>query len=60
VTAAGGDVTVEEICEDFCDMFHLEKDILTCTTAIAHKITTRVDNAPVNVHIDYRRSIRKK
>jgi len=40
---------VEEICEDFCDIFHLEKDILTCTTAIAHEIKTRVDSAPVNV-----------
>jgi len=40
---------VEEICEDFCDIFHLEEDTLTCTTAIAHEITTRVDSAPVNV-----------
>jgi len=40
---------VEEICEDFCDIFQLEGDILTCTTAIAHEITTRIDSAPVNV-----------
>jgi len=40
---------VEEICENFCDIFHLEKDTLTCTTAIAHEITTRVNSAPVNV-----------
>jgi len=33
---------VEEICEDFCDIFHLEQDTLTCTIAIAHEITTRV------------------
>jgi len=39
---------IEEICEDFCDIFHLEQDTLTCTTVIAHEITTRVDSAPVN------------
>jgi len=40
---------VEEICEDFCDIFHLEQDTLTCTTAIAHEIITRIDSAPMNV-----------
>jgi len=36
---------MEEICEDFCDIFHLEQDTLMCTTATAHEITTRVDSA---------------
>jgi len=41
---------VEEMCEDFCDIFHLEKDTLMCTIAVdAHEITTRVDSALVNV-----------
>jgi len=40
---------IEEICENFCDIFHLEQDTLTYTPAIAHEITTRVDSAPVNV-----------
>jgi len=40
---------IEEICENFCNMFHLEQDTLTCTIAIAHEIITRVDSAPVNV-----------
>jgi len=40
---------IGKICENFCDIFHLEQDTLTFTTAIAHEITTRIDNAPVNV-----------
>lgn len=40
---------LEIICEDFCDTFHLENDTLTCTTAVEHEISTRVDSAPVNV-----------
>jgi len=40
---------IEEVCENFCDIFHLEQDTLTCTITIAHEITTRVDSAPVNV-----------
>jgi len=40
---------IGEICKNFCDIFHLEQDTLTCITAIAHEITTRVDSAPVNV-----------
>jgi len=40
---------IEEICENFCDIFHLQQDTLMCTTAIVHEITTRVDSAPVNV-----------
>jgi len=33
---------IKEICEDFCDIFHLENDTLTCTTSVAHEITTKV------------------
>jgi len=40
---------IEEICEDFCNIFHFKKDTLTCTIAITHEITTRVDSAPVSV-----------
>jgi len=40
---------IEEICESFCDIFHLEQDTLTHTLAIAHEIATKVDSAPVNV-----------
>jgi len=39
---------IEKICEDFCDIFHLENDTLTFMIAVAHKITTKVDSAPVN------------
>jgi len=37
----------EQICEDFNDIFHLEGDILTHTTA--HEINTCTDCAPVNM-----------
>jgi len=40
---------IEEICKDFCDMFHLEDDTLTFTTAVAHEIITKIDSAPVNI-----------
>ncbi|KAG5314429.1 POL4 protein, partial [Pseudoatta argentina] len=45
--------TIEQICEDFNDIFHLEGDILTHTITVAHEINTRTDNAPVNV-LSYR------
>jgi len=40
---------LERICEEFCDIFYLENDTLTCTTAVSHEINTRTDSAPVNV-----------
>jgi len=40
---------IEETCKNCCDIFHLEDDMLTFTTAIAHEIATKVDSAPVNV-----------
>ena len=40
---------IEQICENFNNIFHLKGDILTHTTAVAHEINTRTDNAPVNV-----------
>jgi len=51
---------LERICEEFCDIFYLENDALTCTTAISHEINTRTDSAPVNVRIAFLRSTRKK
>ncbi|XP_071574634.1 uncharacterized protein [Temnothorax nylanderi] len=41
--------TLEQICEDYCDIFHLEDDKLTCTPTVKHEIPTRADSAPVNV-----------
>lgn len=43
--------TLEAMCEEFCDIFHLEGDVgaLTCTNAVSHEITMRADSAPVNV-----------
>jgi len=32
---------IKGICKDFCDIFHLEDDTLTFTTAVAHEITTK-------------------
>jgi len=40
---------LERICEEFCDIFYLENDVLTCTTAVSHEINMRTDSAPVNV-----------
>ena len=40
---------VEQICDDFCDVFYLDGDKLSATTAIEHEINTRPDSAPVNV-----------
>jgi len=39
---------LERICEEFCDIFYLENNTLTCTT-VSHEINTRTDSAPVNV-----------
>jgi len=36
---------IEVICEDFCDIFHLEDNTLTFTTAVAHEITTKINSA---------------
>jgi len=43
--------TIEEICEDFYDIFHLEDDTLTFTTTVASTCTksTKIDSAPVNI-----------
>jgi len=40
---------LERICEEFCDIFYLEDDALSCTTTVSHEINTRTDSAPVNV-----------
>jgi len=50
---------LEQICEDFCDIFYLEDDVLTCTLTVSHKINTRTDSAPVNVRL-YRLSKKHK
>ncbi|KAL6265779.1 hypothetical protein P5V15_002591 [Pogonomyrmex californicus] len=36
--------TLEQICNDYGDIFHLEDDSLSHTTAIQHEITTRTDS----------------
>jgi len=41
--------TLEQICEEFCDIFYLEDNVLTCTSTVSHEINTRTDSAPVNV-----------
>jgi len=41
--------TLKQICEEFCDTFYLEDDMLTCTSIVSHEINTCTDNAPVNV-----------
>lgn len=40
---------LQEICEDFHDIFHLKGDVLLHIKAVVHEITTRIDSAPVNV-----------
>jgi len=40
---------LKQICEEFCDTFYLEDDVLTCTSTVSHEINTRTDSAPVNV-----------
>jgi len=37
------------ICHDFNDVFHLERDQLTFTTKIEHEIITKTDSVSVNV-----------
>jgi len=39
------------ICEEYSDMFHLERELLTCTAVISHEITTRTDFAAENVQL---------
>jgi len=40
---------LEQICEEFCNTFYLEDNVLTCTSTVTHEINTRTDSAPVNV-----------
>jgi len=40
---------LEQICEEFCDIFYLKDDVLTYTSTVSHEINTRTDSAPVNV-----------
>jgi len=40
---------LEQICEEFCDIFYLEDDVLICISIVSHEINTRTDSAPVNV-----------
>jgi len=51
---------LERICEEFCHIFYLEDDVLTCTSTVSHEINTRTDSAPVNVRIAYPRNTRKR
>ena len=41
--------TLEQICEDFNDIFHLKEDILMHITAAMHEINMHTDSVPVNV-----------
>ncbi|KAL6259419.1 hypothetical protein P5V15_009341 [Pogonomyrmex californicus] len=34
-------------CDDYCDIFYLEGDLLLHTTAVQHGITTRADSTPI-------------
>ncbi|KAL6257799.1 hypothetical protein P5V15_011386 [Pogonomyrmex californicus] len=52
--------TLGQICNDYCDIFHLKSDSLSHTTAVQHEITTRTDSAPVNVRTACPRSIRRR
>ncbi|KAL6421449.1 hypothetical protein ACFW04_013904 [Cataglyphis niger] len=37
------------ICENFCDIFHVDGEPLTCTATVEHEINMRADISPVNV-----------
>jgi len=42
---------LEQICEEFCDIFYLEDDVLTRISTVSHEINTRTDSTPeMNVH----------
>jgi len=49
---------LEQICEEFCDTFYLEDDVLTCISTVSHEINMCTDSAPVN--IVYPKNIRKR
>ncbi|KYN27439.1 hypothetical protein ALC57_03148 [Trachymyrmex cornetzi] len=51
--------TIEQLCKDFCDIFHLDGDVLTHTAAVEHEINPRIDSAPVNVR-QYRLPVKRK
>ncbi|KAL6446821.1 hypothetical protein ACFW04_001329 [Cataglyphis niger] len=38
-----------QICENFCDIFHVDGEPLTCTATVEHEINTRTDTSPVNM-----------
>ena len=40
---------IHRICEEYCDLFLLNGEPLSCTATVEHEITTRADSAPVNV-----------
>ena len=41
--------SLQYICEEYGDLFHLEGEPLTSTAAVKHEINTRADTASVNV-----------
>jgi len=51
--------TLEQICQEYADVFHLGGEPLTCTKVVNHRITTRTNTAPVNVR-PYRLSEKHK
>ena len=40
---------IQQICDDFCNIFHLKNDVLFCTIAIAQDICTHTNSVPENV-----------
>lgn len=41
--------TLEHICEEYCEIFHLENDALTYASTVSHEIAGRTNSAPVNI-----------
>ncbi|KAL6423096.1 hypothetical protein ACFW04_010527 [Cataglyphis niger] len=37
------------ICKNFCDIFHVDGESLTCTATVEHEINTRTDISPMNM-----------
>ncbi|KAL6253635.1 hypothetical protein P5V15_015450 [Pogonomyrmex californicus] len=53
--------TLEQICNDYCDIFHLEDDSLSYTTAVQHEIATRtIAHRSISDRIICPRSIRRR
>ena len=40
--------SLQQICDDFCNIFYLENNALSCT-AVSHEIITCTDGVPINI-----------